>query len=397
MPAGVFEGVRVLDLSQDIAGSFCSRLLGDYGAEVIKVEPPGGAALRRMGPFYKDDPHLEKSLFFFVLNLNKMGVTLNLNMEDGRGLFRRLAAEADVVVESFKPGYLVSLGLGYEALEELNPRLVLTSITPFGQFGPYSGYEGEEIVCYAMAAIMSVSGTRDREPLKHGGFQAQYEGGLNGAAATAIALFSQSMTGQGQHLDISVTECVSSTMLANQTMYAFTGGIQARRNPVGTYFGNPMPCKDGWVISQAGGGATWDDVADFFGKSELREPRFAGNASRADNGRELDALMVDGIRERGKWGLFEEASRRRMLFGLVQTPEELARCPQLESRGFYQEVSHPVMGQLRVPAVLFDLSLTPYQLRSPAPLLGQHNLEVYCDRLGCSREELVQMRQMNVI
>ena len=150
MAEGVFEGVKVLDLSQDIAGSFCARLLADYGADVIKVEPSSGADLRRMGPFFKDDPHPEKSLFFLVMNLNKRSITLNIDTRDGRRLFRKLAEDADVVVESYKPGYLDGLGLGHEALEAINPGLVLTSITPFGQTGPYSQYAGEEIVNYAM-------------------------------------------------------------------------------------------------------------------------------------------------------------------------------------------------------------------------------------------------------
>ena len=166
---GLLGDVRVLDLSQDIAGSFCARLLADYGAEVLKVEPPGGAVLRRMGPFYKDDPHPEKSLPFLVLNLNKLGVTLNIESEGGKRIFKELARDTDVIVETYKPGYMASMGLAHDQLEKLNPGLVLTSITPFGQYGPYSRYEGEEIVSYAMGAIMSISGTRDRAPLKHGG------------------------------------------------------------------------------------------------------------------------------------------------------------------------------------------------------------------------------------
>lgn len=394
---GLLEGVRVLDLSQDIAGSFCARLLADYGAEVMKVEAPGGAALRRMGPFYKDDPHPEKSLFFLVLNLNKLGVTLNIETDTGKKIFKEMASDADVVVETFKPGYMASLGLDYGSLELLNPRLILASITPFGQDGPYSQYEGEEIVSYAMGAIMSISGTQDREPLKHGGFQAQYEGGLNGAAATAMALFLQESTGEGQHLDIAITECVSSTMIANQTLYAFTGGIPTRRNPVGSLFGHPMPCKDGWVINQTGGGANWEDIARFYDRPELLEERFASRAQRAEYGDELDTILTDAIKDRGRWELFETASEMRMLFGLVQTPEDLARCPQLEYRSFYREVDHPVMGRLRVPAALFNLSLTPYELRRPAPLLGQHNREVYCDRLGYASEDLVRLRQLNII
>ena len=394
---GALEGVRVLDLSHDIAGSFCARLLGDYGADVIKLEPPGGVPLRRMGPFYKDDPHPEKSLFFFVLNINKLGVTLNIGCEEGKRIFRDLVQEVDIVVESFKPGHLVSLGLGYPSLEALNPRLVLTSITPFGQVGPYSQYEGEEIVSYAMGAIMSISGTQDREPLKHGGFQAQYEAGLNGAAATSMALFLQQSTGEGQHIDISTVECVSSTMIASQTLYPFTGAIPTRRRPVGNLFEHPMPCKDGWVIHQTGGAAGWSDIAGFYDRPELLEPRFVTRAQRAEYGEELDSILLDAIADRGKWELFHTASDMRMIFGLVQTPEELARCPQLEARGFYQEVEHPVVGRLKVPAVLFNFSQTPYQLRLAAPLLGQHNAAIYCDRLGYTREDLVRMRQLDVI
>ena len=397
MTHGALEGVRVLDLSQDVAGSICARLLADYGAEVIKLEPPNGAALRRMGPFYEDDPHPEKSLFFFILNLNKLGATLNIESEGGRKIFRELARDADVVVETFKPGYMASLGLDYDGLERLNPRLIMTSITPFGQDGPYSHFEGEEIVSYAMGGIMSISGTRDREPLKHGGFQAQYEAGLNGAAATSIALFLQGNTDVGQHLDISTTECVSSTMIANQTLYSFTGAIQTRRQPAGSLFGHPMPCNDGWVITQTGGAASWSDIAQLYERPELLESRFASRAQRADYGEELDAILLDAIKDKGKWELFQKASEMRVLLGPVQTPEELARCPQLEARGFYREVDHPVMGKLVVPAVLFNFSLTPYQLLQPAPLLGQHNVSIYCDRLCYKREDLVSMRQLDII
>ena len=400
MTAGALNGVRVLDLSQDVAGSFCGRLLGDFGADVVKVEPAAGAALRRQGPFHGDDPHPEKSLLFFVLNVNKRGVTLTLEASGGAELLKKLAADADVVVESFKPGYLDSLGgmggVGYEALREVNPRLVFTSITPFGQTGPYSEYEGGELQCYAMSTIMSISGTRDREPLKHGGFQSQYEGGLNGAGATTMALFHQSMTGEGQHLDVCITECVASTMLATQSMYAYTGGVQARRAAVGTLFGNPMACADGWVIGQTGGGATWDTQVDFYGKEELRDARFSEAGQRINNGAEMDALMEEGIKDRGRWELFHEASKNRMLFGLVQTPEDMASCAQLESRGFYREIEHPVMGHVRLPAVLLNMSATPYELRRTAPLLGQHNVEVYRE-LGIGPEELARLRRMDVI
>ena len=394
---GALNGVKVLDLSEDIAGSFCARLMADYGADVLKLEPPGGASLRRMGPFHHDDPHPEKSLFFLLLNLNKKGATLNLTTDTGQSILKRLAEHVDVIVETYRPGYLASLGLGYDTLSQINPGLIVTSITPFGQDGPYSQYKGEEIVEYAMSMIMSISGIQDREPLKHGGFQAQYEGGLFGAGATSMALFAQLNTGQGEHIDVSITECIASTMMATQTIYPFIGGSQARRRPVGNEFENPMPCKDGWIIVQAGGGATWEDLANFFKAPELLEPRFADRAQRSQNGSEMDQVIINSIKDREKWELFPKAAAARMLFGLVQTPTELVDCPQLESRNFYREVDHPVIGKIKVPAELFKLTETPYQLKMPAPTLGQHNQEIFVEGLGYTQQEFVQLRQLNVI
>ena len=394
---GPLDGVKVLDLSEDIAGSFCGRLLADYGADVLKVEPPTGAALRRMGPFFGDDPHPEKSLFYLLLNLNKKGATLNLETVTGRNILKRLVPHIDVVIESYRPGYLAGLGVGYDDLQAENPSLIMTSITPFGQTGPYSQYQGEEVVNYAMGLIMSISGVQGKEPLKHGGFQAQYEGGLNGAASTAVALFMQGETGEGQHIDVSVTECVASTAMAAQSMYPFMGGTLPRRRPSGSNFGHPMPCKDGWIIVQTGGGATWDTIADFFGDPQLLEPKFADPAQRLRNSEELDEVVLDAIKDRGKWDLFPKAAQARMLFGLVQTPAELAECPQLESRGFYREIEHPVIGKIKVPAVLFNLSLTPYTQTNPAPTLGQHNREIYVDGLGYTQEEIGRLRQLDVI
>ena len=393
---GPLTGIKVLDLSEDIAGSFCARLLADYGADVLKVEPPGGAALRRLGPFYQQDPHPEKSLFFLILNLNKKGITLDLRAAAGQRLLRELAPHVDLVVESGRPGQLDELGIGYDALAAVNPGLVLTSITPFGQTGPYSQHAGEEIVSYAMGMVMGISGVQGRPPLKHGGFQAQYQGGLFGAGATAMALFARDRWGVGQHVDVSVTECVASTMMATQTIYPFIGGVQIRR-AAGTMWENPMPCKDGWIIVQAGGGASWEDIADFFQAPELLEPRFADRAQRVRNGPAMDQVVLDAIREREKWELFPKAAEKRMLFGLVQTPSELADCPQLESRGFYRETEHPVIGRVKVPAELFRMSPAGYRLRMPAPTLGQHNEEVFVHGLGYGAGELAVMRQTGVI
>ena len=391
------EDIRVLDISQGIAGPLCAKLLGDFGADVIKVEPSGGDSGRAMPPFFDDDPDPEKSLFFLLLNMNKRGITLNLETPKGAGILKELVQQADVVIESFKPGYLASLGLDYETLARENPEVLLTSITPFGQTGPYSDYKGEEIVAYAMSGIMSISGTAGREPLKHGGFQAHYEAGLNGAVVTAFTLLLRDFTGQGQHLDVSIQEVVSSTMTINQPYYSWTGGVQGRR-PVGAMFGNVMPCKDGYFISQPGGGATWDGIADFYGREEMKDSRFARADQRMFNGQELDEIILDAAKNRTMAEMFKTASEDyRMLFGIVQTPEDLANCPQLESRDFYQEVHHPVMGTLKVPFGLFNMTEASSRCRMPSPTLGQHNDDVYTQILGLAREDLEELLEHGVI
>ena len=381
LPAAL-DDLLVLDLSQGIAGPICARLLGDYGADVIKVEPPNGDYGRRMPPFFQDDPDPEKSLFFLLANLNKRGITLDLETQQGAALLRRLASRADVIVENFPPGYLASLGLDHATLMKDNPGLIMTSITPFGQTGPYSGYKGDEIVTYATSGIMAISGTSDREPLQHGGFPAEYESAMNGLLATNVALLTRDITGEGSHVDVSMQEVVTSSLVIAQPYYTFAGGVQGRRNPEGSNFGHVMPCKDGFFVSQAGGGATWEQIADFYERPVMKEHRFADAGQRLLHGHELDEIILDATKDRTMAEMFKTASEKyRMLFGIVQTPEDLANCKQLEIRGFYEEVDHPVIGKIRVPFRLLKTNIGGAVCRMPAPLLGQHNAEVF-ENLG---------------
>ena len=392
------NGIRVLDISQGIAGPLCARILADLGADVIKIEPPDGELGRAMPPFKGDDPDPEKSLFFLLLNLNKRGITLDLESAEGRRVFHELAKDVDVIVETSRPGHLAPIGLDHATLDQDDPGLVMTSITPFGQTGPYSQHKGEEIVTYAMSGVMSVSGTSDREPLKHGGFQAQYEAGMTGAVSTAFTLLLRDMTGQGQHIDISAQEVVASTLVINQPYFSWTGAVQGRRKPEGTMFGNIMPCKDGYFIAQPGGGATWDRVAEFFGREELKEERFANVEQRLVNAAEMDEIVIDAAKDRTMAEMFKTGSEEfRMLLGMAQTPEDLANCPQLEARDFYQEVDHPVIGSVKVPSSLLGISEPVDSHRSAAPLLGQHNDEVYAEALGYTADQLADLKQRGVV
>ena len=248
MPPASLDDIKVLDLSEGVAGPLCAKILADFGAEALKIEPPEGDAARRMAPHSGNVCHPEKSLVFLFANLNKRGITLDLDDLEGRELLRRMARTADIIIESFKPGYLASLGLDHAALARENPGLIMVSVTPFGQTGPYSTYESEDIVTYAMSGVMSISGMADREPLKHGGFQSLYEGGLNGAVAALIALYARDLTGEGQHVDVSIHDVVTSTLVIHQPFYSWAGAVQGRRPRDGASYGQVQPCKDGYFV-----------------------------------------------------------------------------------------------------------------------------------------------------
>jgi crotonobetainyl-CoA:carnitine CoA-transferase CaiB-like acyl-CoA transferase len=397
LPA-TLDDLKVLDLSQGLAGPICAKILADFGADVVKVEPPAGDAARTMAPHFGNDPHPEKSLIFLLANLNKRGVRLNLDEPDGRELLRQLARTADIIVESFEPGYLASLGLDYAALAQENPKLIMISITPFGQTGPYSGYQSEEIVTYALSGIMSISGMAEREPLKHGGMQSQYEGGLSGAVGVLAALHARDMLGEGQHVDVSLQDVVTSTLVIHQPMYGWVGAVAGRRRPSGSSYGQVQRCKDGYFIWQTGGGAEWSDIVEFFGAEALKEERFATVAGRALHGEDLDRLVVEATKDRTMQELFRTASEKyHMLFGVVQEPADLARCPHLETRDFFQEVDHPVIGRIKVPFRLWSMPDAPAVYHRPAPLLGQHNAEVFGELPGLDADHMAALAARGVI
>ncbi|MCH8799828.1 MAG: CoA transferase [Chloroflexi bacterium] len=398
MPAGLLNGIRVLDLGSGISGPWCAKILADYGAEVIKVESPGsGDAARRMGPFAGDDPDPEKSLTFLYLNTNKKGVTLDPSSASGRRLLDRLLAEADVLVENYPPARSKELGLDYASLAEVNPQVVVTSITPFGQTGPYRDYQATDIVTYALSGLMYHSGDSDQEPLRNVLDQSFYVAGISAAAATQVALFARLTSGEGQHVDVSAAECLGAHLVQPLPYYNYMGAVKGRRPVRGAGFEELMPARDGYVAPSVQGSQPWSTIASLIGPEELQDEKFATAAGRVAHGEELKELLIKGLAQWDRMPLFLASGEQRLVFGMAQDAGDLAHCPHLEARDFFVEVDHPVVGRARYPGMAVRLPGETITGSQPAPLLGQHNSEIFGRELGYSTQDLVSLRQQGVI
>jgi len=406
---------RVLDLA-DARGYLCGRVLADLGADVLKVEPPSGDPGRRVGPFYKDTPDPEKSLSWFAFNLNKRGVTLDLESADGRALFRQLVATADVLVESFDPGCMARLGLGYPALAKLNPSLVYVSISAFGQTGPHAHYKAPDIVGMAMGGLMALSGDIDRPPVRISYPQAWLHAGAEGAAAAAIALYHRDITGEGQHVDVSMQQCViwttmnaTSTWDLNRVNVPRSGAIRVRQ-ATGTRFPIHWPCADGFVTfgpqavrleaTALQALVAWLD-SEGFATEYLKSGRLTVLDFTVATQEELDQVAGPVGRfflAHSKAQLYEGARRRGIILYPVSTIPELFEMPQLEAREYWVQVPHPELGaSLTYPGPFLKLSEAPVRLRRRAPLIGEHNVEVYCGELGIPGERLAWLKQARAI
>lgn len=393
------SGIKVLDLTHYIAGPYCTKLLADYGAEVIKIERPGmGDGSRRLGPFYGDDPHPEKSGFFLYLNTNKMGITLNLKSRAGLKIFKELAQDADILVENFSPGVMGRLGLDYESLEKINPHLVMTSISNFGQSGPYRDFKSSELVADAMGGWMTVVGDPERNPLKPGGSQSQFVSGLFGAVGTMTAFFGREEKGIGQHIDISLMEAVLYIQMNITSTYSYHEHITKR---VGNFVwpppGSILPCRDGYIGVIAVTTSQWEALCDWMERPDLKEdPNFLTSVDRTENYDLLIANLIPWLAEHDAEELFREGQKRRIPMAIPASSEMLLASPHLKERGYFVEVDHPVTGKVIYPGAQVKMGDLPYELK-PAPLLGEHNEEIFCDRLGYSKEGLVKLREQGVI
>jgi CoA:oxalate CoA-transferase len=386
--------VRVLDLSDGVAGPFCTKLLAGLGAEVIKVEPPGSGDLtRRAGPFPGAEPHPEQSALFLYLNTGKKSVTLDIANRTGAAILRRLAQECDILVESFRPGYLDPWGLSYEALEGLNRGLIYTSVTPFGQSGPYREYSGSELIAQATGGLMQTVGLPDREPLKVGGHAALYTTGVSAFSATMIALYARDVQGHGQHVDVSAMETMAVAQIHSSIHQQFGRTPVRRESPL-------VRARDGWVSPGLERGVrqdTWPRVCDLIGRPGLKDdPLFNTPEARREHQQELLAILGAWIATKPKEEVYHILQELRSVAGYVATVEDLFTSRQLTARQFFQAIEHPYTGEGKYRGAPFGIQGNTWR-HARAPLLGEHNGAIYGGRLGFSPEELARLRGLGII
>jgi len=421
-PESLLGPYRVLDLT-DEKGLFCGKLFGDLGADVIKVEKPGGDPARNIGPFYRDVFHPERSLFWFALNLNKRGTTLDIETADGKEIFNRLVRTADFVIESFEPGYMDNLGLGYSTLEEINPRIILVSITPFGQTGPYARYKASDIVAWAAGGELHVSGDPEQPPVRVSFPQAYLNAGAAAVVGAMAAHYHRELTGEGQWVDVSAQACVTRvTMEAVQhwdvgNMLRQRGGATfryTRPEPLGPIaFRAIWPCKDGhicWVHGLAGGAhpgflastKALMEMADRDGMAgDLKDYDWTKFDTSTIPQEELDhqaEILGRFFLSKTTMELYEEAVKKEMHLAPLCTSRELAENPHLAAREAWENVEHPELGDaITYPGAWAKLTETPLKLRRRAPLIGEHNEDIYEKELGLSKAEMAMLKASGVI
>lgn len=416
---GSLANLRVLDMAQG-GSQMCGKIFGELGADVIKIETPGGDATGRIGPFYKDITDPQKSLFWFVYNTNKRGITLNIETSDGQQIFRRLVKTADLVIESFSPGYLDNLGIGYQALSQLKPEIIVTSITPFGQTGPKAHYKGCDLIAFASSDGLFCTGDADRSPVWISFPQPYIHAGVEACVGSLIAYCYRVRTGEGQHVDVSVQDTFFwSTDQAHMQMYEMTGYQYHRTGTkgllaTGVERDQIFACKDGFVIFQASGGALANLVASMkslvqWMAEEEMAPDWLVNydwVNDFDTARvtqeEVDRVgreFAKFFMTKTKAELFEQAFRRGVILAPVNTIEDLCKMEHLRARNFWVEVEHDELNSTLTYCGLLTtgLSETPGRIRQRAPLIGEHNVDIYEGELGFSREELFAFKNSGVI
>ena len=392
------EKIKVLDLTRMYAGPYCTMLLKDLGAEIIKVEIPGGGdGVRTLPPLTK----ASESMPFIVLNRGKKSVTLNLQSEKGREIVKELAKKADILVENFTPGVMDRLGLGYEELSKVNPGLIYTSLSGYGHTGPRQDLPAFDMVAQAMGGFMSVTGFPDGPPTKAGTAVGDICGSLYTTIAILAALHHRTETGEGQFVDISLQDCVWAFTTAGVNDIYFLTGENPQRFGNGYYEGVPFNvyhAKDGYIVICIITIGQWQGFLRLIGREDLiGVEKYATQVERVNHRDEVDALVAEWTKTKCVTEIENEFKKAHLPCSPVPRFVEVANDPQLLSREMITEVEQLISGKLRVPGTVFKLSKTPGDVTLPAPFLGEHNYEVYPSMLGYNEEELGKLTEEGII
>ena len=398
------EGIQVLDLTRAMAGPFCTMMLGDLGADVVKVERPGrGDESRGWGPPFVGKPYGPypgESAYFLSANRNKRSITVNLKSEEGVQIIRQLAAKSDALVENFRTGVLDGMGLGYEQLRTANPGLVYCSISGYGRTGPFADRPGYDFVIQAEGGFMGITGPEEGPPFRVGVPIIDITAGMFSSTAILAALRARELTGEGQLIDLSLLD-TQVALLANVASNYLIGGQEPRR--LGNAHPNITPyeafrARDRWFALAAANERQWAILCDVLGQPELKEdPRFADNNARVANRGVLRQILDQAFSSRDAEEWLAELRHAGLPCGPINTIPEVFAHPQADARGLVADVEHDTAGTVTLLGVPYKLSLTPASIRTPPPMLGQHTEEVLSELLDYSSSDLADLREHGAI
>jgi crotonobetainyl-CoA:carnitine CoA-transferase CaiB-like acyl-CoA transferase len=401
--AGALADLKVIEVGEMVSAPYCTKLMADMGADVVKIERPGAGDLARTrGPFPKDEPHLEKSGLFLYLNANKKGITLDITTPDGMAILEKLAAGADLLIHNVVPKEMDRVGLTWERLRRVNPNLVMTSIVPFGLSGPYRDYRAEDmsVWCAGGVCVLNGGGPEHPElpPLKTAGHQAGYQGGVHAAAATMGAVFARLRGEAGQHIEVSVQESLSSILEMTYEYWPYMKMIATRLGQKPLQPVETMACKDGYIYLCCIEEHQWRNFVEIMGNPEwANEEIFGDRLKRALNWDALKVFLEEWVGQQTVLDLYRKAQAKRVPFAPVSTMGDLLSSEHLKARGFFVEIAHPVAGTQTYPGAPLKYHRTPWEIRMPAPTLGQHTAEILGERAGVDAGQLKELQSKGVI
>lgn len=390
------ENVVVLDLTRVLAGPYASMMFADFGANVIKIETPkGGDDSRAFGPFVG-----KESAYFMSLNRNKRSMTLNLKEDKAKEIFKEMVKKADVVLENYRPGTMEKLGLGYDVLKEINPKIIYTACSGFGHTGPYSTKPAYDVIVQGMGGIMGITGQEGGEPTRVGASVGDVTAGLFAVIGTLTALYTREVAGIGQKVDVAMLDC-QVAILENAIARYATSGVSPQpignRHPSITPF-EAFKAKDGYIIIAVGNDRLWSDFCNLIGRPEMiQDERFVTNPKRTENQKAVKAILDTVFPDKTVDEWIEALDKAGIPCGPINSIEQVVNNEQVRARDMIVETDHPVAGKIKMAGIPIKLSETPGAVERPAPLLGQHTEEILSEILGISSEEVAQLKTQNVL